>query len=534
MYFDNMINAINKKYNYKKTLIIDFMINEQKELNVNSIENSNYILKQNIYEFSEKEITIDYDNIFGILPFYINSFTESEEVKLPINYDIIFKTIEHISNNGFGFYTVESSLFWSTRGKILRDMLEKRKRYINICIQLPEKIFKTIHIPIYLIGISSEKKDNIFIIDSSYETDFNEVFDKYINNKGSSDIYSGIFVNKNEFKSIKNEYVNIQKNIIVENYKDVKFVRLGEIATSINNLKTIDQVKENILLISRQGSIPEKINSKRFNNYYFIEINEKIVYAKYIEIFLRSSLGKLILQSIQLGATIPYLRKGDLQNIEIPIPELSKQKYVIETNEAFKTLKAKIESIEVELSLNINSALFIRDKLESTINQINSNSIYDKIVFWLREGESQKIEYKETFCMNNSTYINDTNIELSAMKTLVAFLNTNGGTLIVGINDSRQIIGVEKEVNDLFKNSSDKYLLYIKDKIKTKLGIEYFSYIDYKIVEFQKKKLLIFEVEKSSIPCCYNGNDYYIRVNPATEKLIGKQLINYVFERYKH
>ena len=52
-------------------------------------------------------------------------------------------------------------------------------------------------------------------------------------------------------------------------------------------------------------------------------------------------------------------------------------------------------------------------------------------------GESKNIEYKVTVPDNSEKY----------MKTIVAFANTQGGKLIVGVDDkTHQIVGVENEV----------------------------------------------------------------------------------------
>jgi predicted HTH transcriptional regulator len=48
-----------------------------------------------------------------------------------------------------------------------------------------------------------------------------------------------------------------------------------------------------------------------------------------------------------------------------------------------------------------------------------------------RSGESKIIEYKESFSLDIRKGSKEKYIELSALKTIVAFLNTNGGTLLV-------------------------------------------------------------------------------------------------------
>ena len=63
-------------------------------------------------------------------------------------------------------------------------------------------------------------------------------------------------------------------------------------------------------------------------------------------------------------------------------------------------------------------------------------------------GESKNIEYKVMLPEKSEKY----------MKTIIAFANTQGGKLIVGVDDeTHQIVGVENEI--LFEKSHTAFLL---------------------------------------------------------------------------
>lgn len=51
------------------------------------------------------------------------------------------------------------------------------------------------------------------------------------------------------------------------------------------------------------------------------------------------------------------------------------------------------------------------------------------------QGESKHVEFKASLPKRSETYI----------KTMIAFANTSGGSLIIGIDDSRSVIGVDKD-----------------------------------------------------------------------------------------
>ena len=65
----------------------------------------------------------------------------------------------------------------------------------------------------------------------------------------------------------------------------------------------------------------------------------------------------------------------------------------------------------------------------------------------IKRGENEKIEFKSTLRINLHTKEQDKKVENSVLKTIVAFLNSEGGTLLIGVSDCGEIIGIEKDIN---------------------------------------------------------------------------------------
>ncbi|MEW6713085.1 MAG: ATP-binding protein, partial [Candidatus Riflebacteria bacterium] len=98
-------------------------------------------------------------------------------------------------------------------------------------------------------------------------------------------------------------------------------------------------------------------------------------------------------------------------------------------------------------------------------------------------GENEKVEFKSTLRWNMIADKADKAIENSALKTIVAFLNTEGGTLFVGVKDDGTILGIEK---DQFLNE-DKYLLHFANLINDRIGKHYIEHIEWGLREVQGK-----------------------------------------------
>ena len=110
----------------------------------------------------------------------------------------------------------------------------------------------------------------------------------------------------------------------------------------------------------------------------------------------------------------------------------------------------------------------------------------------IKEAENQFIELKEQFSEG-------------VMKTISAFANTNGGVILIGVNNDKEVVGVNLKVGE-FEN--------IVNKIVDSLGFR----PEIKVVQFKGKELIRIDVQKSSIPIKYKVI-YYKRVGNTTKAI---------------
>ncbi len=149
----------------------------------------------------------------------------------------------------------------------------------------------------------------------------------------------------------------------------------------------------------------------------------------------------------------------------------------------------------------------------------------------IQNGEGLKLEFKSSIRYNLHTNLIDKNIENALLKTIVAYLNTDGGTLIVGVCDKGEILGLEK---DSFVND-DKLKLHVNNMLKDNLGAQFMHLIHQELVEIQGKKILKIECSPSNKAIFLKDNnqeEFYIRNGPSSIKLSGSALIDYVNRRF--
>jgi predicted HTH transcriptional regulator len=155
----------------------------------------------------------------------------------------------------------------------------------------------------------------------------------------------------------------------------------------------------------------------------------------------------------------------------------------------------------------------------------------DKVQALIPQGESKTLEFKQTFSLDVKKGSKEKYIEKAALKTIVAFLNSEGGDLLVGVDDDGNVLGVDEEIDKFFKNH-DKYLLNLKSHIKSKVGEGFYPLIDYSLVAINGKHVLKVSCTPSTTPCFFDGNEFFVRSGPSTDGLEGQSQHEYIQGRF--
>lgn len=168
----------------------------------------------------------------------------------------------------------------------------------------------------------------------------------------------------------------------------------------------------------------------------------------------------------------------------------------------------------------------------------------DEVQAIIASGESDTVEFKSTLHTNLRTNANDKNMERAFLKSIVAFLNTAGGTLLVGVEDNGNILGVEIEDYD----NPDKMNLNITSLISSQIGAEFIPFIRFRQVVFGKKldsegnvtdidKIVVrFDCQPTLSPVFLiegKKETFFVRSGPSSVEVTGLELINYVNNRKK-
>ncbi|MCA9626554.1 MAG: ATP-binding protein, partial [Myxococcales bacterium] len=156
----------------------------------------------------------------------------------------------------------------------------------------------------------------------------------------------------------------------------------------------------------------------------------------------------------------------------------------------------------------------------------------DSIRELARAGESKRAEFKQAFSWDSRKQKKDRNLEEKSLKTIVAFLNSEGGDRLVGVSDNGEIRGVESEVKNLHKGNVDKLLLHVKNRIKDTIGEQFYPLLEQRMVKIDGVTVLWIHCARSEIPAYLNEVSFYVRTTPATDKLEGYKFVEYLRVRF--
>lgn len=159
-------------------------------------------------------------------------------------------------------------------------------------------------------------------------------------------------------------------------------------------------------------------------------------------------------------------------------------------------------------------------------------AVDDSLEARVSRGEGTMTEFKATLRVNLHTGQIDSKMEHAVLKTLVAFLNSGGGTLFVGVNDEGEAIGLEQ---DKFSNE-DKMALHLDNLIKDRIGPAAFSCIKPSFGDIGGKRVFVVECAKSSKPVFLkstSGEEFFIRAGASSPALPASHTHEYIQQHFK-
>ena len=378
----------------------------------------------------------------------------------------------------------------------------------------------------------------VFFAELNSTNDIESVINNFLEEKNTNTLSSGFFESPENFKGFT--YHSNQEKIskLSSDYKNFKNYRLDEIA----DIHSVPQGKEfkdyensvyipNVGKSSCHNSI-KKLTLKH-HNYFQCRIDPKIASNEFVENYLNSTIGVLNRESQVSGGVIKFISKKNISLLEVLVPEHKIQVNINDLQSRLRFIKDQINTFEENIILNPLSDKDTKRQLDKVADIFGTLSDSEKIKVIAEDGETRVSEFKETYslCLNSNQKAQS--LIVSSLKTIAAFLNTDGGDLLIGVSDSGEIKGIENELEKFDKNSTDNFLKRFRNNLVKYFGKGIYPLVDQKIVKVDGKTIFHVSCMATGKPVFMEEDKYFVRTNPATDMLTGQKLLDYIENRKK-
>jgi hypothetical protein len=548
----HLIYAVKSLTNTEKVTFLNGTNFIDKEILFQKISYEEMNLLDSNYNFDK---TKKHKLVFGNFPFgtrHPGIDNSKDSPRMDSSTNLIIESADLIDEYGFGIYlTLPYGRVF--RVDKIREHLSEKNYFVNGIISLPERFYTHSGISGEVIIISKHKTDKEFIlnIDSlkSFNFDLGNMFNEKSNNKDKifidhdyNDLDKGVWLTVGEFDGFDAYRLNNELKSIEGDFTTFRNVALTDLCKEMimipgTGKKDFDDLNDTVYLplIGTQSACikQNELKIKPFNYIQLVVDSDKILNT-YLCHFLNSKLGKKIIQVevSKIGGIIPRLRKSTIGSMPIRVPSIEVQKQVISVIEKFKILVNKINDLGESVMRNPISDSKSLEQIDVVIESIGLLTTPDKIRNFINAGETKNLEFKQTIKYDVRREKVEQIITDMWIKTVAAFLNTDGGDLLIGVSDNKKVTGMKFEIDKFFKQSEDKLMQHVKNILKDYIGEPFYPFIDAQLVAIDSDYVLWINCKPSDKEVFVKGKDFYVRTHPATDKLEGQKAIEYIKRRF--
>jgi hypothetical protein len=162
----------------------------------------------------------------------------------------------------------------------------------------------------------------------------------------------------------------------------------------------------------------------------------------------------------------------------------------------------------------------------------------------LRVGESKTVEFKSTYHWDVELAAHNDQLRYEVLKAIVAFLNTDGGTIYIGVEEDNAgkgtVRGIAEDVQ-IERGNIDRLRRNLFDLITDKIGKHVAPYITDRIETIEGALCWVVTVKQSPVEAFIRWKDpserkerphFFVRRGPSTTELENGDLSRYVRKRF--
>ena len=232
---------------------------------------------------------------------------------------------------------------------------------------------------------------------------------------------------------------------------------------------------------------------------------------------------------------IPLEHVVSVSHRQSPLGKLTKYG-TIELTGSNMNKKIRLKDIPVPeeyVDLILKFKRFSANKNTENAALINTKT---NILDLLNKDEHENLEFKSTFRWDTRQNTVNKVLEKSVMKTIAAFLNSQGGHLVMVVDDNKAIVGLAADYGSLIKKDADGFENHFTQVFRNMIGAEFRQFVKLNWSQADGKECCVVSVSPSHKPAYLkgdnNGEEFYIRTGNGTTSLKLSEANDYIDSRW--
>ncbi len=159
----------------------------------------------------------------------------------------------------------------------------------------------------------------------------------------------------------------------------------------------------------------------------------------------------------------------------------------------------------------------------------------------IEEGEDEELEFKSSLRWDYNEKKANKKLEEVVIKTIAAFANTQGGTLLIGVNDNGEILGLEGDYLSLGGANRDKFELHLRNILHKHFGTSFVTNklgISFPVLD--ESEICQVDIEPSNNPIVVTLKNkqgqpqekFFVRSGNSSQEISMREMQSYLTERF--
>lgn len=244
----------------------------------------------------------------------------------------------------------------------------------------------------------------------------------------------------------------------------------------------------------------------------------------------------------EIANRVPLTREGNMDIFSKPpaeyLPKVQEanpgnlEKFMIPMNPALWEVENYESFLQERRELIAGRINQFMQRLIDASESANDGSDDTSTEAIIHKGESEMTEFKSTLRWHLYAERNDKEIEHACLKTIAAFLNSDGGTLLIGVDDDGELTGFMEY--DQFDNP-DKAMLHLTNIVKERIGTSSVRFLRMSVDTVGGEHVMRVDCKPSVVPVYLdheNDEHFYVRTGPSTSELRPSEIAEYVQHQF--